>query len=193
MRFTQDGPVRTIRCMLDIYRTEAAERAAIGIPPLPLTAAQVIGLIRQLTAGTGAETLTLLDLLTHPVSPGVDDAAAVKAEFLATVARGEISAPPIGAPDAVALLGTMLGGYNVAPLVELLDNPSLGGVAAAQLAGTLLVFDAFHDVRPGRSRGTRTPSRSCGPGLRRTGSPVAQSCPRDPSDGVQGQRRGQHR
>ena len=146
MRFTQDGPVRTIRCMLDIYRTEAAERAAIGIPPLPLTAAQVIGLIRQLTAGTGAETLTLLDLLTHRVSPGVDDAAAVKAEFLATVARGEISAPPIGAPDAVALLGTMLGGYNVAPLVELLDNPSLGGVAAAQLAGTLLVFDAFHDV-----------------------------------------------
>ncbi|WP_313161663.1 bifunctional aconitate hydratase 2/2-methylisocitrate dehydratase, partial [Stenotrophomonas sp.] len=48
---------------------------------------------------------------------------------------------------ATELLGTMLGGYNVAPLVQLLDDAVVGAIAADALKNTLLVFDAFHDVQ----------------------------------------------
>src|SRR5690606_2955734 len=89
----------------------------------------------------------LLDLLTHRVPAGVDDAAKVKASYLAALAFGSEKNPLISRERATELLGTMLGGYNVAPLVQLLDDAAVGGIAAAALKNTLLVFDAFHDVQ----------------------------------------------
>jgi aconitate hydratase 2/2-methylisocitrate dehydratase len=132
--------------MLDAYRAHAAERAAQGIPPLPLNAGQVTELIELLKAPPAGEGAFLMDLLTNRVPPGVDDAAYVKAAFLADLARGEAQCNLIDQAKAIELLGTMLGGYNIMPLVNLLDDPSLAGLAAEQLKGTLLMFDAFHDV-----------------------------------------------
>ncbi|MBJ6984644.1 bifunctional aconitate hydratase 2/2-methylisocitrate dehydratase [Luteimonas sp. MC1750] len=132
--------------MLEAYRHHVAERAALGIPALPLTpqqTAEVIELLKQPPAGEDA---FLVDLLTHRVPAGVDDAAKVKASYLAALAFGSEQNPLISRERATGLLGTMLGGYNVAPLVELLDDPTLGAVAADGLKHTLLVFDAFHDV-----------------------------------------------
>lgn len=132
--------------MLEAYRQHVAERAALGIPPLPLDAAQTDALVALLKAPPAGEQETLLDLLTNRVPPGVDEAAYVKAGFLAAVARGEASSPLVDRQKAVELLGTMLGGYNIQPLIELLDDAELGGLAADQLKFTLLMFDAFHDV-----------------------------------------------
>jgi len=132
--------------MLEAYRKHVAERAALGIPPLPLSAQQtadVIELIKVPPAGEGA---FLLDLLTHRVPPGVDDAAKVKASFLAAVAHGDISVVLISKAKATELLGTMVGGYNVKPLIDLLDDKEVAGVAATALKKTLLMFDFFHDV-----------------------------------------------
>ncbi|MDH5829841.1 bifunctional aconitate hydratase 2/2-methylisocitrate dehydratase [Luteimonas sp. M1R5S18] len=132
--------------MLDAYRHHVAERAALGIPPLPLSAQQtgdVIELIKQPPAG---EESFLVDLISHRVPAGVDDAAKVKASYLAAVAFGTESTPLITRERATELLGTMLGGYNVAPLVDLLDDAAMGTIAAEGLKKTLLVFDAFHDV-----------------------------------------------
>ena len=88
----------------------------------------------------------LVELLTDRVPPGVDEAAYVKAGFLAAVAKGEAASPLIDRRRAVELLGTMLGGYNIQPLIDLLDDAELGELAAEQLKFTLLMFDAFHDV-----------------------------------------------
>ena len=138
--------------MLASYRQHVAERAALGIPPLPLTAQQtadVIELIKNPPAGEGADSdkQFLVDLITHRVPAGVDDAAKVKASYLAAVAFGKESTPLIPRQRAVELLGTMLGGYNIHPLIELLDDAELGKTAANALKHTLLVFDAFHDVQ----------------------------------------------
>ena len=132
--------------MLEAYRRHAEERAEQGIPPLPLNAEQVAALLELLKAPPAGEEETLLDLLTNRVPPGVDDAAYVKAAFLAAVANGEADCTLIDRSKAVELLGTMLGGYNIEPLIALLDNAELGGLAAEQLKYTLLMFDAFHDV-----------------------------------------------
>ena len=132
--------------MLEAYRAHVAERAQEGLPPKALTAEQVSQLVELLKAPPAGEEATLLELLTERVPPGVDDAAYVKAAFLADVAKGEASSPLISAEEAVRLLGTMLGGYNILPLVELLDHDTLAGNAAAELKNTLLMFDAFHDV-----------------------------------------------
>ncbi|MEM9624370.1 MAG: bifunctional aconitate hydratase 2/2-methylisocitrate dehydratase, partial [Pseudomonadota bacterium] len=132
--------------MLDAYRAHAAERAAQGIPPLPLSAEQVGELIELLKSPPAGEEDFLMDLLTNRVPPGVDDAAYVKAAFLADLAKGEASCGLIDQAHAIRLLGTMLGGYNIMPLVELLDDATLAGLAAEELKGTLLMFDAFHDV-----------------------------------------------
>ncbi|MEZ5557261.1 MAG: bifunctional aconitate hydratase 2/2-methylisocitrate dehydratase [Pseudomonadales bacterium] len=132
--------------MLDAYRAHSAERAALGIPPLPLSAQQVSELIELLKAPPAGEEAFLKDLITNRVPPGVDDAAYVKAAFLADVANGRAECALIDRREAVRLLGTMLGGYNIMPLVELLDDTELGTDAAEQLKGTLLMFDAFHDV-----------------------------------------------
>jgi len=132
--------------MLEAYRAHVAERAQEGLPPKALSAEQVSQLVELLKAPPAGEEATLLELLMERVPPGVDDAAYVKAAFLADVAKGEARSPLISAEEAVRLLGTMLGGYNIMPLVELLDHDTLAGNAAAELKNTLLMFDAFHDV-----------------------------------------------
>ncbi|HEX7385782.1 MAG TPA: bifunctional aconitate hydratase 2/2-methylisocitrate dehydratase [Castellaniella sp.] len=132
--------------MLDSYRTEAAAREAIGVAPLPLTAQQTADLIELLKSPPADEAEFLLDLFTHRVPAGVDDAAKVKASYLAAVALGKEKCPLIDARHATELLGTMLGGFNISALVELLDHADLAATAAEGLKKTLLVFDAFHDI-----------------------------------------------
>ncbi len=132
--------------MLTAYRQHVAERATLGIPPLPLNAAQTQELTALLCNPPAGEEGFLVDLLTHRVPAGVDDAAKVKAEFLDAVAKDKTACALISREKATELLGTMLGGFNVKPLIELLADPSCGALAAKGLAHTLLVFDYFHDV-----------------------------------------------
>ncbi|MFL1731442.1 bifunctional aconitate hydratase 2/2-methylisocitrate dehydratase [Moraxella oculi] len=132
--------------MLAEYRKHVAEREALGVPPQPLTDAQTADLVELLKNPPAGEEAYLVDLLENRVPAGVDQAAYVKAAFLNAVAKGETSSPLVSKERAVYLLGTMLGGYNVAPLVDLLDDSELGGLATEALKKTLLVFDAFHDV-----------------------------------------------
>ena len=133
--------------MLKAYREHAAERASLGIPPLPLSAEQTAELIESLKSPPKGEEAFLLELFTQRVPAGVDNAAKVKASYLAAVAMGKDNCPLISRQRATELLGTMLGGYNVGPLIELLDDAVVGPIAAAGLAKTLLIFDAFHDVK----------------------------------------------
>ena len=132
--------------MLKTYREHVAERAALGIPPLALEAKQVAELIELIKNPPAGEDAFLMDLLTHRVPPGVDDAAKVKASFLAAVAYGEEKVGLISKAKATELLGTMVGGYNVHPLIELLDDTEVASVAAEALKKTLLMFDFFNDV-----------------------------------------------
>ena len=133
--------------MLEAYRQHVAERAALGIPPLPLTAHQTADLIELLKAPPAGEGAALVELMTHRVPAGVDDAAKVKASYLAAVALGTEKCSLISRSKATELLGTMLGGYNIGPMVDLLDDAEVGQVAAEGLKKTLLMFDAFHDVK----------------------------------------------
>lgn len=133
--------------MLEAYHHHVAERAALGIPPLPLSAQQTADVIELLKNPPAGEAEFLLDLITHRVPAGVDDAAKVKASYLAAVAFGTEKNALISRERATELLGTMLGGYNVAPLIQLLDDAQVGAIAADALKNTLLVFDAFHDVQ----------------------------------------------
>lgn len=132
--------------MLQAYREHEAERRALGIPPLPLTAQQTAALIELIKAPPAGEDAFLMDLLTHRVPPGVDDAAKVKASFLAAVAHGDLAVKLVSKAKATELLGTMVGGYNVKPLIDLLDDAEVAAVAAAALKKTLLMFDFFHDL-----------------------------------------------
>src|SRR5213596_802944 len=133
--------------MLHAYRQHVAERAALGIPPLPLSAQQTAELIELLKAPPAGDEAFLDELITHRVPAGVDDAAKVKASYLAAVAHGSETCALIGRAKATELLGTMLGGYNIHPLIDLLDDASVGAVAAEGLKKTLLMFDQFHDVK----------------------------------------------
>ena len=132
--------------MLTDYRKHAAERAEQGLIPKPLSAEWTAGLVELLKNPPAGEEAFLLGLLENRVPAGVDEAAYIKAGFLAAVAKGEVASPILRPTRATELLGTMLGGYNVAPLIELLDHAELGAVAARALSHTLLVFDAYHDV-----------------------------------------------
>ena len=132
--------------MLEAYREHVAERAEQGIVPKPLSAEQVAGLVELLKSPPAGEEEFLMDLLSNRVPAGVDEAAYVKAGFLSAVAKGETKSPLIDQRLAVKLLGTMLGGYNISTLVELLDSDTLAAAAADELCHTLLMFDAFHDV-----------------------------------------------
>jgi aconitate hydratase 2/2-methylisocitrate dehydratase len=152
--------------MLESYRKHVEERALLGIPPLPLDAKQTSELCELLKNPPAGEEETLLHLLRDRVSPGVDPAAYVKAGFLTAIAKEEITSPLISPIDAVELLGTMIGGYNVQSLIDLLQVATvsfstssetplvMGGqgtepiaaYAASALSKTLLVYDAFHDV-----------------------------------------------
>jgi aconitate hydratase 2/2-methylisocitrate dehydratase len=133
--------------MLEQYRKHVAERAAEGVVPKPLDTQQVAALVELLKQPPAGEAEFLLDLLINRVPAGVDEAAYVKAGFLTAVAKGLIVSPLVSAEKATELLGTMLGGYNVAPLIELLDNTVLAPIAAKALSKILLIFDAFHDVQ----------------------------------------------
>ena len=132
--------------MLEAYRAHVAERAALGIPPLPLSKQQTTELVALLKNPPKGEEAALVELITYRVPAGVDDAAKVKAEFLAKVAKGEEACALISKEKATELLGTMLGGFNVKPLIDLLADAGVGAVAAEGLKKTLLVFDFFHDV-----------------------------------------------
>ena len=139
--------------MLEAHREHIAERAELGVVPKPLSAEQVADLIELLKTPAPGEEAFILDLISNRVPAGVDEAAYVKAGFLSAVARGEATSPLIDKKQAVELLGTMLGGYNITTLVELLDDTELGETAAKQLCHTLLMFDAFHDVAEKASQG----------------------------------------
>ncbi len=132
--------------MLEEYRKHVAERAAEGIVPKPLDASQMAALVESLKNPPQGEEDTLLDLLINRVPPGVDEAAYVKAGFLAAVAKGETTSPLVTPEKAVELLGTMQGGYNIHPLIDALDSETLAPIAAKALSHTLLMFDNFYDV-----------------------------------------------
>ncbi len=135
--------------MLNTYRQHVAERAIEGVVPKPLDAPQTAALIELFKNPPADETDFILDLLARRIPAGVDEAAYVKAGFLAAIAKGENTSPILTAERATELLGTMLGGYNIAPLIDLLDreNEQICGLAAEGLSHTLLIFDAFHDVQ----------------------------------------------
>ncbi|TXH62374.1 MAG: bifunctional aconitate hydratase 2/2-methylisocitrate dehydratase [Tolumonas sp.] len=133
--------------MLENYRQHVAERAAQGVAPKPLSAEQVAALVELLKNPPAGEEAFLLELLADRVPPGVDEAAYVKAGFLAAVAKGEVASPVVSAEKATELLGTMQGGYNIQPLIDLLDDAKLAPIAAKALSHTLLLFDSFHDVQ----------------------------------------------
>ncbi|UQB41418.1 bifunctional aconitate hydratase 2/2-methylisocitrate dehydratase [Thiomicrospira microaerophila] len=134
--------------MLEAYRQLVAEREQQGVPALPLDAQQTAELIELLKQPNPAEVEVLVELLTHRVPPGVDEAAYVKASFLADVAKETLKVDAISPEKAAFLLGTMMGGYNVQPLIDLLDssNTAVAETAVAALSKTLLVYDAYHDV-----------------------------------------------
>jgi aconitate hydratase 2/2-methylisocitrate dehydratase len=139
--------------MLEAYRAHVAERAALGIPPLPLSKQQTADLVGLLKNPPKGEENVLVELLTYRVPAGVDDAAEVKAKFLAAVAKGDEKCALVSREKATELLGTMLGGYNVKPLIDLLDDAAVGAIAAKGLKGTLLMFDYFHDVAEKAKKG----------------------------------------
>ena len=132
--------------MLVEYREHVNKRKSQNIPPKPLNADQTSGLVKLLKNPPKGEENFLLDLISNRVPPGVDEAAYVKASFLSAIATGKDHSPIISRELSVKLLGQMLGGYNVATLVELLDDEDMQECAAEQLKSTILVFDAFHDV-----------------------------------------------
>jgi len=133
--------------VLEEYRNHVEERAALGIPPLPLSVEQVSALVELLKSPPAGEEETLVDLLAHRVPAGVDDAARVKAGFLADVAKGAVNCPVVSKEKAAELLGTMLGGFNIEPMLDLIDDADVGAIISEGLKKTLLVFDYFHDVK----------------------------------------------
>jgi aconitate hydratase 2/2-methylisocitrate dehydratase len=132
--------------VLEAYRKHVAERAEQGVVPLPLNAEQTAALVELLKNPPQGEEAFLIDLLENRIPPGVDEAAYVKAGFLAAIALSEVSSPIVTPEHAVKLLGTMQGGYNIEPLIAQLDNDALAPLAVKALSHTLLMFDAFYDV-----------------------------------------------
>lgn len=137
------------------YRKHVEERAKEGLPPLPLNAEQTAQLIELIKNPPAGEEDFLIDLLENRIPPGVDEASYVKASFLADVASGNVKVDLISPERAAFLLGTMLGGYNVQPLIELLDgdNEAVADEAVKALSKTLLVYDAYHDVKEKAEKG----------------------------------------
>ena len=132
--------------MLKEYKKHEEERRSLGIPALALNVEQVVDLVELIKEPPSGEEAFILDLLTNRIPAGVDKAAYVKAAFLADVAKGNITTSLISNTLATKLLGTMLGGYNIEPLISLLENEEVGEMAVEALSKTLLIFDAFHDV-----------------------------------------------
>ena len=141
--------------MIDDYRQHVDDRSTLGIPPKPLTAEQVAGLIDSLRDSASHNHNELINLLSERVPPGVDEAAYVKASFLSSIAMGKETNSFISPESAVELLGNMHGGYNIATLIDLLDIESLASLAAEQLKNTILMFDAFYDVAEKSKHGNK--------------------------------------
>jgi aconitate hydratase 2/2-methylisocitrate dehydratase len=141
--------------VLQDYRKHIEERAAEGVVPKPLDAEQVAKLVELVKSPPAGEEAFLLELLADRIPPGVDDAAYVKAGFLAAIAKGEASSPILDAARATELLGTMLGGYNIQPMIDLLDDADNAEIAVAGLSKTLLMFDSFHDVQEKAEAGNK--------------------------------------
>ena len=141
--------------MLESYRQHVAERAALGIPPLPLTSKQTGELVTLLQNPPKGEEEFLLELITNRVPAGVDDAAAVKAAFLAAIIDGKDKSPLISRVKAAQLLGTMLGGFNIKPLIAALEDAECAAAAVEGLKTTLLMFDYFHDVKELADKGNK--------------------------------------
>ncbi len=132
--------------MLEAYHSHVLERAQEGLPPLPLSAEQTADLIEHLKNPPQGKSEEILELFIHRVPPGVDQAAYVKAGFLSDVVKGNVNCPIINKEKAAEILGTMLGGYNIQPLIESLDDDAIAPIAVTALSKTLLMFDAYHDV-----------------------------------------------
>jgi aconitate hydratase 2/2-methylisocitrate dehydratase len=145
--------------MLEAYRQQVIEREAEGVVPQPLSAAQTVELVDLLKAPPEGEGEFLVNLLSQRIPAGVDEAAYVKAGFLAAVAKGDATSPLVSRVLAVELLGTMLGGYNIQPLIAALDDADLADAAAKALSHTLLMFDAFHDVEEKAKAGNAAASQ----------------------------------
>ena len=131
--------------MLESYKKHVKERAEQNIPPLPLDAEQTSNLV-DLLKSEHEESELLLFLLKERVPAGVDQSAYIKAAFLADITTDETSSPYIDKIEAVKILGTMLGGYNIQPLIKCLEIDGLGQTAAEALSETLLIFDAFNEI-----------------------------------------------
>ena len=141
------SPNKKVNVVLQEYRNHIAERAAEGLVPKALDAEQTAALVELVKNPPTGEEAFLIDLLTNRVPAGVDDAAYIKAGFLAAVTKGEATSSILSTEKATELLGTMLGGYNIQPMIDLLDNEALSSAASHGLSNTLLMFDAFHDVQ----------------------------------------------
>ncbi|MGX3066039.1 bifunctional aconitate hydratase 2/2-methylisocitrate dehydratase [Ursidibacter arcticus] len=140
---------------LNDYRKLVAEREALGVVPLPLNAEQTAELIELLKNPIQSEATFLLELFENRIPAGVDEAAYVKASFLASITKDEVQSPLISPQRAVELLGTMQGGYNIQPLLDALDNQRLASFAVTALSNTLLMFDNFHDVAEKAKQGNQ--------------------------------------
>lgn len=137
---------RYLSAFKDAYMAHVDERSAQGLVPKPLDEKRAEALMEELKKPSDGEGEFLMDLLTNRIPPGVDEAAYVKASFLKAVVDSEVASPLVDRSKALELLGTMQGGYNVAPLIEALDDSELAPIAAKALKTTILLFDAFHDV-----------------------------------------------
>lgn len=135
------------KMMLVDYRKHVEARAAEGIPPQPLNPEQTAALVELLKQPPAGEEDFLVDLLSNRIPAGVDEAAYIKAGFLAAITKGEASSPLISKQKATQLLGTMLGGYNIQPLMDALEDDEIAELAVKALSHTLLMFDAFYDVK----------------------------------------------
>ncbi len=135
--------------LIQEYKKHTKERAELGVPPLALTAKQTNKLVELLKQDPIQEEEYLINLLKNHINPGVDDAAYVKAAFLNAIITGDAHCKAINRVDAIKILGTMLGGYNVGPLIEALKSPhvEVAQAAADELKNTILVYDSFNDVK----------------------------------------------
>jgi aconitate hydratase 2/2-methylisocitrate dehydratase len=141
------------------YNKLVSERAEMGIVPKPLDAAQTASLVELMQDPPAEEGEELLHMLSQRVPPGVDEAAYVKAGFLAAITTGDAASPLVSPQAATHLLGTMMGGYNIQPLVDALEKPELAEIAADALSKTILMFDAFHDVEEKAKAGNAAAAR----------------------------------
>ena len=134
--------------LIEEYKAHTAERAELGVPPLPLTAEQTAELVELLKATPIADVEYAMDMFENKVPAGVDDAAYVKAAFLNDIVQGNVTCEAIDKVKAIEILGKMLGGFNVTPMVEALKlDAEVADAAAEQLKNTILVYDAFNDVK----------------------------------------------